>query len=72
MPTMSRLEQRFFAKGRQEGLQEGVLDILGLRFGSVPPDLTEAVQKIDDRKRLKSLHLAAVQIASLDEFRLLL
>ena len=80
MPTLSPMQKRFAAIGKQEGKQEGVLltfhenilEILNLRFGPVPMDLSEAVQEVEDGRLLRSLHLAAVQVTSLDEFRRLL
>jgi len=69
---MSPMQKRFRAKGALDMLRENVMEILNLRFGSVPPEVEEAVQVSEDGKFLRSLHLAAVQVPSLDEFRLLL
>ena len=48
MPTMSPMQKRFMAKGAIEMRREDILDVLNLRFGSVPTDLAEVVQKIED------------------------
>jgi hypothetical protein len=72
MPTMSSMQKCFRAEGAREMQREDILEILNLRFGSVPADLAETVQQIENGKQLRSLHLAAVQVTSLDEFRRLL
>ncbi len=58
-------------KGVLITFHENILEILTLRFGSVPTDLA-AVQQTEDGRLLQSLLAAAVQVTSLDEFRLLL
>ncbi len=59
-------------KGVLITFHENILEILTLRFGSVPTDLAAAVQQTEDGRLLRSLLAAAVQVTSLDEFRLLL
>ncbi len=67
-------------EGRQEGLQEGlrqgmiasaregVLATLQIRFGQTPVALQEAVNRIADLTRLRTLHRHAILAASLEEF----
>ena len=72
-------------QGRQEGRQEGrehgsrerameaLLDVLEIRFAVDTADpLAASIAAIDDVQRLKQLHRAAIQVPSLEEFRLLL
>jgi hypothetical protein len=72
MPTMSPMQKRFMAKGAVENRHEDILDILNLRFGSVPPEVAETVQQIENGKQLRTLLAAAVQVSTLDDFRRLL
>ena len=60
-------------KGIEQGLRESILAVLDVRFnlpGSHP--LIDRIDNVDDVKRLKDLHRAAVQASSLDAFGQLL
>jgi len=67
-------------EGRKEGWIEGLLEarreaiyeILEERFGEVPEDIKEAVEKITDAKKLSFLHRKSVSVKDIDEFRKLL
>ena len=76
MPTMSPYQKRFMDKGKQvgqqEGLREALLITLAARFEVVPEDITDGVNRIENHKRLMTLQRAAVQIATMEEFRSLL
>ncbi|MCC5842577.1 MAG: Rpn family recombination-promoting nuclease/putative transposase, partial [Opitutales bacterium] len=60
-------------EGREEGLfaarQEVVLEALELRFGHLPVDVPSIVRSVRDASRLRDLHRAAIQAASLEAFR---
>jgi hypothetical protein len=57
---------------RQEGAilarQKTVLDALEIRFARVPDGLRQTIETIHDESRLRSLHQAAIQAASLEDF----
>jgi predicted transposase YdaD len=53
---------------RQEGRQEAILDALEIRFAHVPDGLRETIDAIHDESRLRSIHRAAIQAASLEDF----
>jgi len=84
MPTISPYQQRFLARGKQEGLvlgkqeglvlgkQEAVLDNLAAHLDSVPDDIVAAVRLVGDPERLRHLQLAAIRVPDLDAFRALL
>ena len=59
-------------EGRQEGrllaLQENVLDVLVLRFETVPVGLGEAVRGIADEEKLRRLLRQAICCASVEDF----
>ena len=69
MPTLSPYQRRFIAKGELEGLREALLVTLEVRFNGVPQDIIDAVNQIEDRNVLMKLQHAAVQIATVEEFR---
>jgi len=73
---MERGMQQGMQQGMQKGLQQGlledsremILEALDERFGEVPSFVFEAVNRIEDRDILKSLHRCAIRCASLKEF----
>ena len=67
-----RVEAELTQKGLLKGRREDVLDNLAIRFNAVPEDIIQAVHQITDQAMLKNLHRAAVQVATLEEFRALL
>ena len=73
MPYITSVERIGMQKGIEKGLleegREMVLEALDERFGEVPDDVSNAVTKIEDRDRLKSLHRYAIRCESLDEFK---
>lgn len=76
MPYVTSIERL----ARQEGLSEGILqkgredivDVLTVRFEDVPPSLVEAINRLEDPARLKTLHRQAITIGSIAEFQGLL
>lgn len=60
--------QKGHQEGHQEGLQEGILEALEIRFGQIPGGLREAVTAVHELHRLRGLHKAAIQAATLEEF----
>jgi len=55
-------------EGRQEGLREAIFETLAIRFGSIPSAIADAIRNVDDESRLRSLHHASIQSATMDEF----
>ncbi|WP_346341668.1 transposase [[Phormidium] sp. ETS-05] len=88
MPILSNIERRAMEAGRQTGLQEGrqegmqegmlqtarsaVVEVLTVRFNSVPITLTNRVNQIADIATLKDLHKRAISIGSIVEFEQIL
>ncbi|MBF0103230.1 MAG: cytosolic protein, partial [Desulfobacterales bacterium] len=60
--------QEGMQKGMQKGIQQGVLDILTLRFASIPKSVAKKIQTISDPEVLKGLLKKAVQADSLEGF----
>ena len=77
---MIRMLREARVEGRKEGRIEGaieskredILEILEERFGQVPKDIEEAIEKIDDSKRLSYLLRKSVVVKALEDFRKLL
>ena len=69
----SSIVQYFTEKGIEQGFQEGILDVLELRFDlDAANPLSARIGAIDDVPRLKQLHHAAIQVPSLEVFSNLL
>ncbi|MFU8894739.1 MAG: hypothetical protein ACNA8L_14060 [Luteolibacter sp.] len=64
--------EKLKAQGRQEGrqisLRENVLEVLELRFESIPAGLREAIDELADEVKLRQLHRHAIQCATLEAF----
>ena len=66
------IEQGIEQGGRERTI-EALLEVLEIRFGLAASDpLVARIEATDDVPRLKQLHRAAIQVPSLDAFRLLL
>lgn len=55
--------------GLEKGKKETLIEVLEARFGTVPDDLVEGIQKIENRNRLKSLVHLAVSCEDMETFR---
>jgi len=56
-------------EGKQEALQEGILEILELRFPSVSYSVKKQLEEISDPAILRQLHRLAVQAESIEAFQ---
>jgi len=74
------LADKIREEGREEGLEQGRLDVafqmlvdfLEVRFEGVPSGLREVLAGIRDVARFKELHRHAIRCGSLEEFAALL
>ncbi len=76
-PLLESLRKRALEQGIEQGGREcaieDLIDVLEIRFGLATSDpLAARLGAIDDVQRLKQLHRAAIQVASLEDFRHLL
>ena len=55
-------------RGRREAMHENILDVLEIRFGSVPEDIAKWVDEIEGIEVLKEVLHTAVTASSLAEF----
>lgn len=76
MPYVTSIERSGIEKGRQEGVLQNarnvVVEVLEVRFGSVPQALIEQIQAIKDDVLLSKLHRQAILTDSLESFKQLL
>ena len=55
-------------RGREEGLQTAILDLLSLRFKPLPPTITDQIQRIKSPEQLRELLANAARASNLDQF----
>jgi len=80
MRFLSRIEEDAIEEGIQRGIQRGILqtrrgdviEVLEMRFQEVPPEFSEALNKINDVSILKQLHRQAITVSSILEFQQLI
>ncbi len=64
------LAQYIKEKGRQEGQKETIVEILRMRFGKIPAEIVERIDRIDDPAALKTLLRKAIQLNQMDPDKL--
>jgi transcription termination factor NusB len=73
MPYVTSVERIGIRKGLEQGVlttrREMVLEVLDERFGQVPASISNAVNQIEDKDRLKVLLRQVLRCASLEEFQ---
>ena len=65
----SPILNKWFREREVQTRQQGILEGLDAKFGSVPEDVSAAVRVIDDEARLKALHRLTYTCDSLADFR---
>jgi hypothetical protein len=65
----SPLLQELLAETKRETMKQTLLRLLAARFGSVPQDITAALQAIPDRPQLEELIDWAARCPDLEAFR---
>ncbi len=68
MTYVTHIERSGIRKGEQKTLREDVLEILELRFFSVPYTIKEQLDAISDSTELRRLLRLAVQTESVEAF----
>ncbi|HSS50789.1 MAG TPA: hypothetical protein VLX28_17760 [Thermoanaerobaculia bacterium] len=61
---------RLFVEGKKQGVREALLDLLQERFGPIPDDVRQSVEKIRSEDRLTRLMKKVLTARSLKEMRL--
>jgi flagellar biosynthesis/type III secretory pathway protein FliH len=76
MSLAEQLRQQGHRQGHQQGHQEGVenglrkaiIEVLEIRFQTIPEGLVEMIQAIHEESRLSALHRAAIRASTLEDF----
>jgi hypothetical protein len=68
MPYVTSVERIGIEKGILQNAREDVMEVLEVRFESVPSSLAERIQGLDDPTFLRALHRRAITVGSLAEF----
>ena len=61
---------RLFVEGKKQGLREALLDLLQDRFGPIPDEIRQRVEKIRSEDRLSLLLRKVLTARTLKEMRL--
>jgi len=73
MPYVTTIERWARQKGLEQGVlqksREAILEVLEVRFGSVPEELTESLNQIQEDSVLTSLLRQAITVDSLETFQ---
>ena len=72
MQYVTSVERIGFERGLQQGLQTArhmILEVRETRFGTVPEDITAAVQHLETEEDLHALQRQAVLCSALEELR---
>ncbi|MDB9312510.1 hypothetical protein PN462_05285 [Spirulina sp. CS-785/01] len=69
MPYITSGERIARQDGRVETYRETIIDLLQIRFESVPEETIQQFNKITDLDKLKTLHTQAVTIPSVEQFQ---
>jgi hypothetical protein len=76
MPFLSQMELMAIEEGREQGAlrnaRQSLLAVLQARFETLPAELSEAINKIENVAKLQQLLIQAIAIPSLSEFQPLL
>ena len=65
---MSTLAEKWMQQGKVDESRKMVIEILEIRFHTVPSSIKEAVKEIEDLPILEDLHKKALIVESLSQF----
>ena len=69
MPYLATFERRAMHKASIQTAQEYVIDLLTTRLGQVPDAIVDRIHQIEDLAILKTLHLQASMVESIEAFQ---
>ncbi len=72
MEFLSTMEERAIERGAKETRIQDIIDLLQMRFNSVPETLLESLNNIEDLAFLKQLLLETIRVNSIAEFEVLI
>jgi hypothetical protein len=68
MPYITSVERIARQEGILQKAKEDVLEVLEVRFGEVPTEISQKINSIEDPEVLKTLHREAIAIESMEQF----
>lgn len=68
MQYVTAIERSGIEKGMRQRAVEAVVEVLSLRFQTVPQELIDLINSLKDLEQLKSLHKQAVLAGTIEEF----
>lgn len=68
MPLLSNMERR----GIQKTLRKSIINLLQKRFVTLPNELVESINNLEDIPRLEQLNLETISVNSVEEFQKLI
>ena len=68
MSLAEQIQQKGHQQGVEYGLQKAIVEVLEIRFQSLPEGLLETIKAIHEESRLSALHRAAIRAATLEDF----
>ena len=69
MPYITSAERIGMERGILQNAREMLKEAVEVRFQTIPKDITDILEKIENPMNLKSLHRFVITCANLDEFR---
>ncbi|NET56945.1 MAG: hypothetical protein F6K47_12505 [Symploca sp. SIO2E6] len=69
MPYVTIIERWARQEGILQKSREAIMEVLEVRFGSVPEELAESLNQIQEDSVLTSLHRQAITVDSLETFQ---
>ncbi len=69
MPYITTFERKGIQKGLQQKAREDVIEVLEIRFGSIPSLMIEGITQENDPETLKRLLRQAVTVDSIETFQ---
>lgn len=72
MAYLTTIERFAIERGRVAQARESVVEVLTVRFGSVPDEVVDRLNGIDELSQLKQLHQQAILIEAIAEFQALI
>lgn len=71
-PYLTTIERLAISRTEVKCWREMVVEVLAVRFGSVPDEVVDRLNGIDELPQLKQLHQQAILIESLSAFQALI
>ena len=68
IPYIISIERSGIEKGKLENQRESVIEVLEAKFNTIPPELKDTINNLEDISFLKQLHRDAIFISRIEDF----